>query len=64
MIQRLRDRMITSADLKELILWINSRPDLPEGEWFKDFGTFKLCGEGGMPKTFLLPNQTAWGEEV
>ena len=25
-----------------------------EGAWYKDFGSFKLCGEGRYPKTFLL----------
>jgi hypothetical protein len=31
---------------------------------FKDFGSFKLCGEGKYPKTFLLKGQAAKGEEI
>ena len=42
-----------------LRLWVESHPLVPEGEWYKDFGSFKLCGEGPYPKTFLLFGQPA-----
>ena len=29
-------------------------PDAPEGLWYRDFGSFKIWGEGRYPKTFLL----------
>jgi hypothetical protein len=61
---RMRDRAITVADLNRLRLWIESRPDVPEGEWYKDFGSFKICGEGPLPKTFLLRGQAARGTAV
>lgn len=38
--------------------------NVPKGKWYKDFGSLKLCGEGGLPKTFLLANQAAKGEEL
>jgi hypothetical protein len=57
----MRDRNISLNDLNQLRLWIESRPDVPEVPWFKDFGSFKLCGEGKYPKTFLLPDQLARG---
>jgi hypothetical protein len=41
-----------------------TRPDAPDGRWFKDFGSFKLCGEGQFPKTFLLKGQAAQGREI
>jgi hypothetical protein len=47
-----------------LKLWRESEPDAPDGEWFKDFGSFKICGEGKYPKTFLLQGQTASGKEI
>jgi hypothetical protein len=31
---------------------------------YKDFGSFKICGEGQFPKTFLLPGQPAKGEKL
>jgi hypothetical protein len=51
---RLRDRKITVEDLYQLKLWRESQPEAPDGQWFKDFGSFKVCGEGKYPKTFLL----------
>ena len=62
--ERMRDRNIGLADLNRLRLWIESQPEVPEGEWCKDFGTFKLCGEGELPKTFLLPGQAASGKKL
>ncbi len=60
----MRDRKISLADLNQLRLWIDSKPDVPEGAWYKDFGSFKLCGEGAYPKTFLLPGQVAAGQPL
>jgi len=60
----MRDRSITLDDLNRLRIWIDFEPEVPEGEWFKDFGSFKLCGEGKYPKTFLLPGQVASGEKL
>ena len=61
---RLRDRHITVDDLYQLKLWRESNPEAPDGPWFKDFGSFKICGEGQYPKTFLLRGQPARGEEL
>ena len=60
----MRDRTITLEDLNQLRLWIESKPEVPEGLWFKDFGSFKLCGEGAYPRTFLLRGQAAKGEAL
>jgi len=62
LIDRMRDRSIGIADLNQLRLWIESRPEVPEGDWYKDFGSFKICGHGSYPKTFLLPGQAGKGE--
>jgi hypothetical protein len=64
LIDRMRDRAITIADLNQLRLWIESRPEVPEDDWYKDFGSFKICGQGSFPKTFLLRGQAARGEVV
>jgi hypothetical protein len=61
---RLRDRKITVEDLYQLKLWRESEPDAPEGIWFRDFGTFKICGEGRFPKAFLLAGQPAKGQKL
>jgi len=64
LLDRMRDRAISIADLNDLRLWIDSKPEVPEGDWYKDFGSFKLCGKGSLPKTFLLRGQAAKGEAV
>jgi hypothetical protein len=43
---RLRERKITAEDLYRLKLWRESGPEAPDGLWYKDFGSFKVCGEG------------------
>jgi hypothetical protein len=64
LIDGMRDRRISIADLNKLRVWVESRPLVPEGEWYKDFDSFKICGEGPYPKTFLLSGQTAKGESM
>lgn len=62
--ERLRERRIRAEDLYELKLWRESEPDAPEGEWYKDFGSFKVCGQSRFPKTFLLRGQPAKGTRL
>ena len=62
--ERLRERKIKVEDLYKLKLWRESEPDAPEGVWWKDFESFKICGEGQLPKTFLLPGQPAKGKKL
>ncbi len=64
LVQRMHDRDIGLEDLNRLREWIESRPEVPEGDWYKDFGSFKLCGSGQYPKTFLLPGQAATGHKL
>ena len=61
LVERMRDRAISIADLNQLRLWIETRPEAPVGDWYKDFGSFKICGSGSYPKTFLLRGQAAKG---
>lgn len=64
LLDRLRERKITVEDLYQLKAWRELEPDAPEGPWFKDFGSFKVCGEGRFPKTFLLRGQAAKGKRL
>jgi hypothetical protein len=50
LVDRMRDRNISLEDLNHLRLWIDSKPNVPEGAWYMDFGSFKLCGEASIPK--------------
>ena len=60
----MRDLTISLADLNQLRLWIESKPEVPEGDWYKDFGTFKIWGRESLPKTFLLRGQAAKGQAL
>ena len=62
--ERLRERRISAEDLHQLKLWRESAPDAPDGPWYKDFGSFKICGKGKFPKTFLLRGQVAKGKPL
>jgi hypothetical protein len=64
LIERMRDRAINVSDLDRLRLWVATRPYVPEGDWYKDFGSFKICGSGPYPKTFLVRGQVAKGEAL
>ena len=64
LVERMGDRNISIEDLNQLRIWIESKPTVPEGPWYRDFGSFKLCGEGKYPKTFLRAGQAATGEKL
>ena len=64
LLDRARERKVLFEDLYKLKLWRESNPDAPDGPWYKDFGSFKLCGEGKYPKTFLLAGQSAKGKRI
>lgn len=64
LVERMHDRNVSLDDLNFLRVWLETRPNVPEGPWFKDFGSFKLCGEVKYPKTFLLAGQAATGERL
>jgi hypothetical protein len=61
---RARERLISDSDLLALKAWRESEPNAPDGAWYKDFGSFKVCGAGPFPKTFLLRGQAAQGERL
>jgi hypothetical protein len=60
----MHDRAISLADLNQLRIWMDSNPAVPEDDWYKDFGSFKICGRGPLAKTFLLAGQVAKGNAL
>ena len=64
LVERLKEREITQDDLEALKLWIGRNPEVPEGAWCKDFGSFTLAGEGRYPKTFLTRSQPCVGKKL
>ena len=63
-LNRVGERKIPLDDLLRLQEWVKSQPEAPAGDWFKDFGSFKLCGRGELPKTILLGTMKAYGARV
>jgi hypothetical protein len=61
---RVRTREISAGDLRRLQEWIETAPEVPDGEWCKDFGSFKVVGEGFEPSTFLTKDQPCWGQRL
>jgi hypothetical protein len=64
LLERVREREVSLADLGRLQQWVKSDPFAPEGDWYKDFGSFKLCGSGQYPRTVLTKGMQAFGEEI
>jgi len=53
-----------SAGQSFLQAWVKAEPQAPEGDWYKDFDSFKLCGSGEYPKTVLIKGMKSYGEEI
>jgi hypothetical protein len=64
LLERVQQREVTLADLVRLQKWVQSEPQAPEGDWYKDFGSFKLCGSGEYPRTVLTKGMAAFGKEI
>jgi hypothetical protein len=64
LLARTRERELSPSDLTALLKWIKTDPEVPEGPWWKDFGSFKLAGEGRYPRTFLTSHQAAFGTKL
>jgi len=58
------EREITVHDLTLLQDWVRAEPFAPEGDWYKDFGSFKLCGSGEYPRTVLSRKMKGFGERI
>ena len=61
---RAKERKISETNLFELAEWKAQDPDVPDGDWYKDFGGFKLCGTGRFPSAFLTAGQPAKGKRL
>ena len=61
---RAKERKISKEDLYDLAEWKAQDPDVPDGDWYKDSGTFNCCGHGKYPSTFLMAGQVARGTRL
>jgi hypothetical protein len=64
LLDRIQSRKISADQLLSLARWLDTEPEVPEGEWYKRFSGMTVCGEGELIKTFLLPSQHPNGKPV
>jgi len=55
LIERMRDRNISLDDLNQLRVWLQTKPDVPVGPWYKEFGSSNCAVRASIPKPFFLP---------
>jgi hypothetical protein len=61
---RVEERQISLQDLRRLQDWVNAGPWAPAGDWYKDFGSFMICGDGEFPKTVLTGGMAPFGTRI
>lgn len=64
LLERVQGRKIPASQLELLAKWLDSEPDVPEGQWYKLFSGMTVCGEGELITTFLLPSQAPKGRRI
>lgn len=64
LLDRIQSRKIPATQLELLAKWLDTEPDVPEGQWYKRFSSMTVRGEGELVKTFLVPGQHPKGERV
>jgi hypothetical protein len=64
LLERVQTRKVSADQLGLLADWLDTKPEVPEGRWFKKFPALTVCGEGELIKTFLRPEQLPDGHEI
>ncbi len=64
LLDRIQKRQISADQLGLLAEWLDTKPDVPEGKWFRKFPGMIVCGEDELIRTFLVPGQAVEGQEV
>ena len=64
LLDRIQERKIPASQLERLARWLDTEPEVPEGDWYKFFSGMTVCGDGELIKTFLLPGQSPQGRRI
>ena len=64
LLDRIQSRRIPATGLELLAKWLDTEPEVPEGQWYKRFSGMTACGEGDLIKTLLLPGRSIKGQRV
>lgn len=64
LLDRIQSRKIPATQVELLAKWLDTQPEVTEGQWYKRFSGMTACGEGELIKTFLLPGQPVKGQRI
>jgi hypothetical protein len=64
LLDRIRTREISVDDLMLFHEWAQAKREYPNGEWCKDFGTFKVVAKAFELSTCLSQDQPCWGQRL
>jgi hypothetical protein len=64
LLERIRERKISAEQLEVFARWLDTEPEVPEGQCYKRLSGMTVCGEGELVKTFLMPGQHPQGKRV
>ena len=64
LLDRIQSRRIPATELELLARWLDTEPEVPEGQWYRRFSGMTVCGEGDLIRTLLLPGQSIKGKRV
>jgi hypothetical protein len=53
LVERMRDRNISVNDLNRLRLWMETKPEVPEGPWYKDLVRSSFAVKADIQKLFF-----------
>lgn len=62
--QRIRERKLTSKDVKALSDWVKKQPMVDSGNWYKRFNNFTIVGSGPTATSILTKNMKPHGKEI
>lgn len=64
LLDRIRLREVPAEDLAAFAAWLDTKPEVPNGDWFKRLSSMTVCGQGALVTTFLAAHQIPIGQEM
>ena len=52
LLDRIQQRHISGQQLRLMLRWLDTQPEVPEGKWFKRFPDMIVCGEELIKSVF------------
>ena len=64
LLERIQQQQVSGQQLRLMLRWMDTHPEVADGKWSKRFPGMTVCGESEWVKTFLVPEQVPDGEEI